>query len=204
MAHSDNVIKLPAGGSASRVPLLILVDLQLEYATAGRLHHIKELGTAIENCRRLLVTARRSKWPVAKVRWLQRGNHFSKANKFSDWIEEFRPGVSDMIFEKSGVSCYSSPEFSKMMDECAGEPAILAGLTSAQACLATLVDAATRDHRIIFAVDASATTATDEFDELAAHRSAAFIATQHASVLTTDDILGMFESKIERWCRGSS
>lgn len=191
MRHS-NVISLRADGQARGVPLLVLVDLQQEYVSEGRLHQIRDVKGPLENCRRLIEAARMDRWPIANVRWLQRADHFNRKLKFSSWIEDFRPQASDMVFEKEGASCFSDKAFSEMMEHGAGDIAVIAGFTGAIACLATALDGAARGHTMIFSADASASRGAGTLDDPSAHTAATFVISQHARVETTEDIIAMF------------
>jgi nicotinamidase-related amidase len=198
----DNVVPLRFESREPRIPLLVLVDLQQEYVSEGRLHHIGDIAPALANCRKLVSAARFGRWPIANVRWLRRGDHFNRKLKFSDWIEEFRPQASDMVFEKSGASSFSDSGFSEMMEQGAGDVVVLAGLTGALACLSTAVDGAARGHRILFASDASASLGAGEVSDRQAHSCASFVISQHATVADTTEIIRMFAAPEHVWAGG--
>lgn len=171
-------------------PLLLLVDLQQEFVAEGRLLQIQSVAPALENCRRLLDHARAGKWPIAHARWLQRGPYFNEAMPFSGWIDGFEPHGCEMVFNKSGPSCYSAPNFAEMMATGLSDNTIIAGLTGAVSCLATVIEGASNNHRYTFVTDASASHASEATDEVSAHDQACFIASHHVRTTTTSQIIG--------------
>ncbi|MGL4285796.1 MAG: cysteine hydrolase family protein [Phreatobacter sp.] len=171
-------------------PLLLLVDLQQEFVAEGRLLQIQSVAPALENCRRLLDHARACKWSIAHARWMQRGPYFNEAMPYSGWIDGFEPHGSEMVFNKTGPSCYSAPNFAEMMATGISDNTIIAGLTGAVSCLATVVEGASNNHRYTFVTDASASHACETADEYSAHDQACFIASHHVRTTTTSDIIG--------------
>jgi nicotinamidase-related amidase len=197
MPHS-NIISLPRDRTPRQAPpLLLLVDLQREYSTDGRRYYIRDIAPALGNCAKLLRTAQQNRWPIAKTRLLQRGDHFNPKVQFSNWMEAFRPQASDMIFERSEPSCFSNTSFAEMMGHGAGDVVVLAGFTGTVACLSTAIDGATRGHKVIFVSDASASLGDASVSEHEAHAHATFVISQHASVAATDAIIGAFSDSAD-------
>jgi nicotinamidase-related amidase len=164
-----SIIDLRAYVDPSVVPMLVLVDLQQEYIATARALAVPGAAAALANCRAALAHARAKGFPVAFVRWLARSAFFNPATRFSRWIEGFEPFGSDMVFERDQPSCYASTSFDQVMTECGGN-FVLAGFAGEAACLATVVDAFNRGHRITFLADASASHALEEVAAGDVHR----------------------------------
>ncbi len=69
---SASIIDLRAYVDPSRVPTLVLVDLQQEYIATARALAVPGAAEALANCRAALTHARAKGFPVAFVRWLAR------------------------------------------------------------------------------------------------------------------------------------
>ena len=189
MSLRENIVDIERYRGMTSEPLLLLVDLQREFIADGRRLQISSIGTALENCRRLLAHARANRWVIAHVRWMQRGMYFNRAMPFSSWIEGFEPRATELVYDKIGPSCYSAPDFAAMMDAGSTSYTLLAGFTGAVSCLSTIVEGATRNHDITLVKDASASHAFGNCDEWSAHAQACFIAAHHGGVTTTSEVI---------------
>lgn len=183
----------------NNAPTLVLVDLQQEYICEHRPLGLSSATPALENCKRLLAAARHYKIPVAFMRWSQDGTVFNRNGRFSDWIEGLSPTKSDMVFERRHPSCYASKEFCSMMRDGGGEHVIIAGLTSSVACLATIVDGVTNQHRYIFAQDASASHAHNGKNENEVHDLACFFISIFGMLKSTSQVIAEFESSVSQF-----
>ena len=170
-------------------PMLVMIDVQREYATPGRPFYLKEMAPSLENCRRLLAHARASSWPVAHVRHVQDGQLFNGALPSSRFIQGFEPKPDEMVFTKGNLSCYSNDEFSRLMRAACGDRVYIAGYNSLMCCLSTVVEGFHRGHRLTFVSDASLARATKHADELEAHLHATDIISIYAEVVNTLDVL---------------
>lgn len=170
-------------------PLLILVDLQREYLCLERRLGLRDPDRAISNCSRLVSWARANRIPIAFVRWTQPGKLFSKSNNLSGWIDGCAPTGSDMVFERAWPSCYASPEFARMMDDGAGQNAIIAGFTGSMACLTTIIEGVPRKHRFTFVSDASLSHELGSNSQSEAHDMATKMISQFADVTDTATVV---------------
>jgi nicotinamidase-related amidase len=166
-------------------PTIIFVDLQKEYECETRRLGFRSLKSVIENCERLLSHARQHRYPIVFARWLQPANVFNRNAMFSDWIDGFRPNGSEMVFEHNWPSCYSNTDFLQMMDSGGGRNAVVAGLTSSMACLATIVEGAQRNHKFTFISDASVCHPGFNRTESELHEMATTIISHYADVTNT-------------------
>jgi nicotinamidase-related amidase len=166
-------------------PILILVDLQQEYLSPTRPLALADAPAAIENCVRLLNHARQFRIPVAFVRWSQSAKVFSRDSRFSDWVDGCRPTGSDMVFDRSWPSCYANQQFLQMMDSGGGRNAVIAGFTGAIACLSTVVEGVSRQHRYTFLHDASASHGHQSRTAREMHDAAVSLISLYADIDTT-------------------
>src|ERR1700742_1968852 len=150
-----NVVNLRSYSTVSRIPTLVLLDLQQEYTATPRLYSIPKAEAALENCRMALAHARGMGFPVAFLRMVGRSAYFNPALSYSRWIPGFEPMTSEMVFERTMPSCYANREFAHAMTEGGGH-FVLAGFSGEAGCLATAVEAFHRGHRVTYLADASA------------------------------------------------
>jgi nicotinamidase-related amidase len=164
------------------VPPLVFVEMhqhQLIYSPMFDADHLRQV---LGNLRALLDRARFETWPVAFVaafRRLQRRPRTGLA-----WIEGFEPRRSDMVFEPTEDSCYSSEEFAAAITS-AGSHFVLAGFSFERACLSTLIDTPRHGHHAGFVVDASVAGPLTGYSAVESQRAVAAIASRYATVLTT-------------------
>ncbi len=160
--------------------------MQREYLAEPRLLAISGIDRALDNCRRVLDHARRVGLPVAFIRMVSESAFFNPATPFVCWIEGFEPGRNEMVFERSSPSCYSSEPFAAMMNQSRGG-IVLAGFAGESACLATLVDAFHRNHKVTYLCDASASHALDDMPAQETHRAVSKISGIYGEVHETTD-----------------
>ena len=165
------------------VPVLVLVDMQQEYAIAGRPLALPRIGPALENCRRALGHARNSGIQIAYVRWIG-APLFQAGTRFARWIEGFEPQLCDMIFDRDRPSCYASPAFADVMER-GSPPLVVAGFAGEAACLATAIDGYHRGQDVTFLCDASASHALDGIAAEDIHRSVSAVLRAFADVTDT-------------------
>jgi nicotinamidase-related amidase len=163
-----NIVNLRSYASKTAVPTLVLLDLQQEYIASPRLFSLPDVEAALENCRAVLRYSRRAGLPVAFVRIVGRTAFFNPALSCSSWISGFEPVSSDMVFERNKPSCYASREFANAMTAGGGH-FVLAGFSGEGACLATVIEAFHRDHRVTFLADASASHGLDQVAPQSVH-----------------------------------
>jgi nicotinamidase-related amidase len=169
-----------------RVPnaaTLVLMDLHQEQAAPPYLA-IADLDPALENCRAALRHARQHGFPVAFTRSIPPAQRDSFATPVARWIGGVSPTRSDMMFERDKPSCYASPEFSDVIAQ-RGHHFVLAGLSGEGACLATVIDACHRGHKVTFLADASASHALGDLRGDQTHRVVTDLIALYGTVTTT-------------------
>ncbi|MCJ2015654.1 cysteine hydrolase [Methylobacterium sp. J-076] len=136
------------------IPVLVLMDMQREYAVPGRPHALPGIEPALANCRRAVTHARSVGIPVAYLRWIG-ASTFQAGSRFARWIEGFEPQGCDALFDRDRPSAFASPAFADSAERGA-VPLVLAGFSGEAACLATAIDGFHRGLEIVFLGDASA------------------------------------------------
>ena len=169
-------------------PPLVFIDM-----VQGQLECEEDFGRAeidpvLAKCRLLLDEARQRHWPVAFVRAAPPANlHRSSASR---WIEGFEPQRADMVFDRSGPSCYSSDAFADAMDS-AGRVFVLAGFCADCSCLTTLIDAVQNEHFVGLVRDASATRPLPGYDAQESHRAVLAVSSRYATIVTAEHWIGV-------------
>ncbi len=189
------------GLTNAEIELLIAADYFQQDAGVGELEiqklrrqparsqTFRDAEPALENCRRLLAHARAESWPVAHVRHLQDSHIFNANMEWSRFVEGFEPMAHEMVFTKENLSCYSTIEFSRMMESAVHNQVFLMGFEAQTCCLSTLVDAFHRGHSLSYVGDASLARRTDLGDEHESFRWVREVISIYAPVLTTDEVL---------------
>ena len=167
------------------VPLVALVDLQVEYAAPGRAYSLADIEPCLENCRAVLSESRRLGLPIAHFRRTLANTYFNPVSPFSEWISDFRPRTNEMMFERHLPSCYSNREFSAFMDVVEAPTLVLLGLTGEGACLSTAVDGFHRGHTTIFVWDASASRPLPGLNAVDSHAAIIKIMSYYVDVVST-------------------
>ncbi|SDX23548.1 Nicotinamidase-related amidase [Marininema mesophilum] len=167
---------------------LVLIDIQREYVTEGRPFYIRSIGPSLENAKTMLEKARTEGWMVVHVRHLQEGEIFNADSEFSDFVQGFEPRIGEREITKYKFSCFSSEEFSEMMDRLKEYRIHIVGYGSTMCCLSTIVEGYHRGHQMIFIHDASNAKEMDKFSEESHHAHATEIMATFADVATTQEI----------------
>lgn len=179
-----NVVNLRSYANVSRIPTLVLLDLQQEYIAAPRLYSIPRAEAALENCRRALAHSRELGFPIAFLRMVGRSPFFNPALSYSRWIPGFEPLTSDMVFERSMPSCYANREFGHAMTEGGGH-FVLAGFSGEAGCLATAIEAFHRGHSVTYLADASASLGLNQIPPASVHETVVELIGLYGEVTTT-------------------
>lgn len=165
-------------------PPLVFVDMVADQLESEDGFGAREMGPMLAKCRLLLKEARLRRWPVAFVRPPSPSLATFRGRPVR-WIEGFEPRRSDMIFERSGSSCYSSEQFASAMDG-AGRVFIVVGFSGESTCLSTLMDAARHDHFVGLVRNASATRPLPGHDAAESHRALVAVASRYATIVTAE------------------
>src|SRR5262249_12705714 len=124
-----HVIPFPHRSHPEGAPLMCFLDLQLEYVAEGRALALEQRAPWMQNCRRLLASARAGRFSMPLCRRPWRAPLLNPATPFAGWIDEFRPRPSEIVFERNMPSCYSAEGFVSILDNIDSPCLVLAGLT---------------------------------------------------------------------------
>ncbi len=180
----SNVIDLKTFTNTVAVPVMVFVDLQQEYLAAPRALALGEVSEELANCREILTHARSAGLPIAFTRWIGKSPFFNAATRFSDWIKGFEPHNTDMIFDRTQPSCYSSKNFADVIENGGGN-LVIAGFAGEVACLSTAIDAFHRGHNLAFVADASASHPLDTISARDVHSFVTRLVSLYGTVTTT-------------------
>lgn len=178
------VIDLRAFTNSIAVPVMVFIDLQQEYVAAPRALALSEISEELANCGEILAHARSVGIPIAFTRWIGKSPFFNAATRFSGWINGFEPHNTDMIFDRSQPSCYSSKDFVEVITNSGGN-VVIAGFAGEVACLSTAIDAFHRGHNLVFVADASASHPLDGIAARDVHNTITRLISLYGAVTTT-------------------
>lgn len=170
-------------------PPLVFIDMLEDQLENEDGFGTREIEPALAKCRALLAEARERHWPVAFVRPPMPVS-IARHHKASRWIAGFEPRRDDMVFDRSGPSCYSNEEFAGSMDA-AGRVFVMAGFSADSTGLATLIDASQQDHFVGLVRDATATRPLSGHDASQSHASVITVASRFGTIVTADHWIGV-------------
>ena len=175
-------------------PPLVFVDMLQGQLDCEEDFGREEIDPILAKCRLLLEEARERHWPVAFVRNAPVPG--AKLTSALRWIEGFEPQRADMVFDRTGPSCYSNEAFADAMDS-AGRVYVLAGFGAESSCLSTLMDAARNDHFVGLVRDASATRPLPGYDAAESHRAVLAVSTRYGTIVTAEHWIDVAAGKAQ-------
>jgi nicotinamidase-related amidase len=171
-------------------PILVVIDIQKEYVTEGRPYFIAGIGPSLERAKGVLSAARADGWDVVHVRHLQDGDVFGRDSAYSGFVAGFEPRKGEAEIVKGDYSCYSAPEFARLMKDNLARPVYVIGYGSTKCCLATIVDGYHRGQKFFYVADASNAKRSERFDEKSLHAHATDILKSYCTVVASDALAG--------------
>ncbi len=173
--------------------VLILVDIQKEYIAEGRPFCLDTIAESLDNCRKLQAHAREKGWKVIHMHHVQNAEVFGYGSEFSEYIDGFGPQGEELSLSKSDFSCFTSAEFTALVDKYRHEDIILAGYGCTMCCLSTLIDAHHRGYNFYFVKDATCAKRTEKFSEQELKDFTIDILPAYANLVTTEQVLNKAE-----------
>lgn len=189
-----SIIHLPDLERYRRLPLIIFTDLQKEFVAAGRALSICSAEQRLDAIRCLLKTSRSLGLPIAHFRRAGNGYFFNEATQFGGWIEGFNPRPNEFIYMHSKPSCFNNDSFKRMLEEVAQPTLVIAGFSSDEACLSTVVDAYHFGYNAIFLEDCSATSKLGDLSEDQSHQAVCSVIKRYARVMNRQTLYGELAS----------
>lgn len=169
--------------------VLVLVDLQKEYITPNSPFCLDHIEPALENLRKLQDHARKNDWLVVHIKHQQNSDFFGYGSPNSEFIEGFEPIGDEKEMVKQNFSCFTSPEFTALIDKYRNMDVVLAGFSSAMCCLSTLIGAHHRGYEFLYVSDATGAKRTEHYDELTVTGVVLDVAKAYGHVVTTQEVL---------------
>jgi len=136
-------------------PVLICVDLQEEFATAGRPWADPDAGRIAAVCRRVIAGARTAGWRLVHTR-LETGGPMADGGGLKRVIAGCEPMAEEILLRRPGVSIFSHPEMDGLLAEAgeAGVPVVMTGFCAPMSLSASLFDAHDRGRPLALLEDA--------------------------------------------------
>ncbi len=125
---------------------------------------------------------------IIHVRHEQDGDLFEKATIKSDFISGFEPYKNEHQIIKSNYSCFSSIEFSKLVNSNKSDEFIVIGYSSTLCCLSTIIEGYHKGLKIRYVLDSSMAKA-NKFDEIDTHNYEVDTISAYADVISTNKLL---------------
>lgn len=169
--------------------VLVLVDLQKEYTTPDSPFYLDNIEPALGNLRKLQDHARKNSWHIIHIKHQQNAEIFGYGSPSSEFIEGFEAIGDEREMIKQNFSCFSSPDFTALIDRHRNMDFVIAGFSAAMCCLSTIIDAHHRGYEFIYVADATAARRTEHFDEITVKNCVVDIAKAYCHVVNTSDIL---------------
>jgi nicotinamidase-related amidase len=182
---SSIVVDFASAQRCATSALLVVVDAQRDYLDRSGLLSAPGTQNGIAKCRQAIAHARHMGIDVAFARWRGNSRFFDTLRSRPNWMGEFIPRASDMIFERDRPSCYASPHFAEAIARGGGQFA-LAGFGSEIGCLATAIEAHNRGHNFVYLADASCSLGLGDCSAEELHDSVARILGLYDVVVETD------------------
>ena len=197
-----NVVPLPMLRAKQVVPIIALVDLQVEYVSVGRAYHLETADAAVQSCARLLEKARKLRLPIAHFRQIHGGIFFNRATTFAGWIDSVKPHPNEYLYEREFPSCFSNKAFCDLIAAIEQPEIIFGGLTGDCAGLSTVIESIQRNCNITFVQDCAASSPLGDLCEAEAHSVICQIIKRHADVVSLSNVMGRLEKlSAMRWSK---
>ncbi|MGZ3768268.1 MAG: isochorismatase family protein [Bdellovibrio sp.] len=169
--------------------ILCVIDIQKEYNTPDRPFYIQGIESSLNKALEVLNHARKNNWEVIHIKHLQPGNIFNPESDFSEFINEFKPVKGESVCMKDNFSSFSSPAFTKILENKQNAEIYVIGYGSTMCCLSTIIDGYHRGYNFTFVSDASNAKPTSNLTSEVLHKSATEILQAFCKIRKTQDIL---------------
>ena len=169
------------------INVLVVIDIQKEYVTEGRPFYIRNIGSSLKSAKATLEYARTKVWKIIHVQHIQEGNLFNPKSEFSSFVEGFEPKTGESAIIKGDFSCFSSTDFTHIMQDFRDSQIYIIGYGSGMCCLSTIIDGYHRGFKMNFVSDASSAKAK-MFDEATTHAHMTDAISTFAKVLKSSEI----------------
>ena len=144
------------------IPVLLCVDLQMEFIAPNR-PWADPKGEAVAAVSRLVIeNARKNNWFVVHTQ-LHRGGPLMDSESLPQTIKGCEPKPGEVVLRRAGVSAYSHPDLEGVLESCGADGAVMIGFSGPMSLTTTLYDAADRGHKVSLLQEACGASETDEW-----------------------------------------
>lgn len=127
------------------VPVLLCMDLQMEFVQADRPWADPDGRHVAEVCASIIADARAASWSVIHAQ-LHPGGPIMAGNGLHHPAPGCEPRPGEVLLRRAGVSAYAHPDLNGLMEGAMGAPVYLIGFSAPTSLTATLFDAEERGH----------------------------------------------------------
>jgi nicotinamidase-related amidase len=132
---------------------------------------------------------------VAFIRMIMELAFFNRAAPFIHRIESFETYPNEIVFKRSGQSCFSGEALTAPLNQ-SGGGIVRAGFAAEAACLSTFIDLSQRNPKaeVTSRCDASASHGLDDMSADETHRAVSKISGLYAEVFETTEFIASITS----------
>ncbi|MEO1039421.1 MAG: isochorismatase family protein [Pseudomonadota bacterium] len=129
-------------------PLLLCVDLQMEFIAPGRPWADPDGEELAQSCISVLDHARRSGWTIVHTQLHQGGPMLEGGGAMPRSIPGCAPRREEVLLKRAGISAFAHPDLDGVLAACQEEGSVMIGFTAPMSLTTTLYDAADRGHSL--------------------------------------------------------
>jgi len=122
------------------------------------------------------------------VKHEQDGDLFEKNTNKTKFIKGFEALNNEYIFSKSNYSCFSSSDFTKLVEKNKSDEFVIIGYSSTLCCLSTIIEAYHKGLNITYITDASMVK-SNKYNEQITHDHAIDILCAYSNNMKTNDFI---------------
>ncbi len=128
-------------------PVLLCLDLQMEFVAPGRPFADPDAEAISGLCRDLIEDARRAGWSVVHAQ-LHQGGPLIAGHGLTQPIKGCEPRPGEVLLRRAGVSAFAHPDLDGVLESGMDSGAFVIGFSAPLSLTATLFDAEDRGHRL--------------------------------------------------------
>ncbi|MGJ3232965.1 MAG: cysteine hydrolase family protein [Oceanicaulis sp.] len=144
------------------VPVLVCLDLQMEFIAPGRPFADPDGEAVGALCADVIARARQAGWSVVHVQ-LHQGGPLMAGMGMTQPIPGCEPRPGEVLLRRAGVSAYAHPDLDGILEGALGAKAYLMGFSAGTSLNATLFDAQDRGHDLLLIEDAVGAADVDDW-----------------------------------------
>ncbi|MFW6299425.1 MAG: cysteine hydrolase family protein [Oceanicaulis sp.] len=135
------------------VPVLVCLDLQMEFIAPGRPFADPDGDAVGAVCADIIKRARAANWTVVHAQ-LHQGGPLMAGMGMTQPIPGCEPRPGEVLLRRAGVSAYAHPDLDGILEGALGARAYLMGFSAGTSLNTTLFDAQDRGHDLVLIEDA--------------------------------------------------